>query len=313
MSNTFSTFLENAKSILILLPRNPYFDQVAAGLALYLALKEESDVSITTPSPMTVEFNRLVGVDKVSTEGGNKNLKIRLIDYPVDAIDTVSYDGVEGAREVEFLIRPKAGHKAPKKDQVLISHTGYAADAVILVGGANENHFPALSDKSLSDAKIAHIGISDLQTDNGKTILSFARPASSASELMANMLKEADISISSDAASNLLTGMYDGSRNFSGKNVSAETFEIASDLMKAGGEVAKKEVDESSFPAGALPSRLMPRHNKTRFTGNPEEASESIPMPIPEKEQAISDPEKGKLTKPPKSWMQPKIYKSSKN
>ena len=38
MENSFASLIESANSILVLLPTKPYFDQVAAALALYLSL-----------------------------------------------------------------------------------------------------------------------------------------------------------------------------------------------------------------------------------------------------------------------------------
>ncbi|MEK7111768.1 MAG: hypothetical protein AAB875_00410, partial [Patescibacteria group bacterium] len=90
--NPLGSLIESSRSILILLPTKPYFDQVAAGLALYLALRETKETIIASPSPMLVEFNRLVGVNKVTLELGNKNLSIRFSNYRANDIEKVSYD-----------------------------------------------------------------------------------------------------------------------------------------------------------------------------------------------------------------------------
>ena len=92
MDNSFKSLLEEAKSILILLPLRPFFDQVAGGLGLYLALRESKEAAISSPSEMVVEFNRLVGVNKVTNELGNKNLVIKFSDYQATGIERVSYD-----------------------------------------------------------------------------------------------------------------------------------------------------------------------------------------------------------------------------
>ena len=81
MENTFKTAVDSANSILILLPTNPDFDQVAAGLSLYLSLMGGKNIQISVSSPVTVEFNRLVAVNKIATELGNKNLVISFYDY----------------------------------------------------------------------------------------------------------------------------------------------------------------------------------------------------------------------------------------
>jgi hypothetical protein len=84
-------------------------------------------------------------------------------------------------------------------------------------------------------------------------------------------------------------GIYEGSKNFSGQNVTAETFQIASELMRAGGKIAQKtELSRRRFPAGAFP--IPPFQGENSSLEKP--ATESVT--------------------PPKSWMQtPKIYKGS--
>ena len=80
MENSFKSIIDGSKSILIMLPTKPFFDQVASGLGLYLSLRDKKDVQVYSTTPMTVEFNRLIGVNKISQELGNKNLIIRFVE-----------------------------------------------------------------------------------------------------------------------------------------------------------------------------------------------------------------------------------------
>ena len=78
--STIKDRLKAAKDIYILIPQNPNQDAVAAGLALYLSLKGDGkNAYIACPSPMRVEFSRLVGVDKVVSKIGNRNLVVFFI------------------------------------------------------------------------------------------------------------------------------------------------------------------------------------------------------------------------------------------
>ncbi len=156
MNDSFSSVIDSAKSVLILLPSKPYFDQVAAGLGLYLALKGKKDTSIAASTPMIVEFNRLVGVNKITEEIGNKNLTIKVTDYQATDIERVSYDIENG--EFKLTIIPKPGVSSPKKEQLVANYSGVSADIVILMGGANESHFPQLASKDLLGAKLVHVG-----------------------------------------------------------------------------------------------------------------------------------------------------------
>ena len=280
MENSFSSLLESASSILILLPSKPYLDQVAAGLALYLALQEKKETSISCSAPMLVEFNRLVGVNKISSELGNKNLTIRFNEYPAENVERVSADIENG--KFYLTVIPKPGMISPKKEQVEMTYSGIAADTVILIGGANDSHFPALASSDLAGAKIAHIGIRALATSSDKNIMSFARPASSVSEIVTALINQSGLVLDNDIATNLLAGIEEGSREFKGPDVTAETFEVVAQLLKAGGKRYFKEVSpRGPFFAGASPKINL----------------------------LAQEPEKKE--KPPKDWLEPKIYKGN--
>jgi len=273
--SSFGSIIDSSRSILILLPSKPYFDQVAAGLALYLALREEKDTTITCPSPMLVEFNRLVGVNKVSGELGNKNLTIRFANYKASDIEKVSYDIENG--EFKLTVVPKAGFVSPKKEQVVFEYSGLSAETMILIGGANETHFPVLSSKALGESRIIHVGTRALSLSAEK-VMSFAAPASSISELVTTLINQSGRRLDQDIATNLLMGIEEGSQDFKGPDVTPETFEIAAQLLRAGGQRTPRERPEgSSYPPGAVPGQVVEV----------------------EKKEA------------PKDWLEPKIYKGT--
>lgn len=275
MENSFGSLIGASTSILILLPQKPSFDAVAAGLSLYLGLRADKDVSIVSPDPMVVEFNRLVGVNKVAAELGNKNLTIKFTDYKATDIERVSYD-IENS-EFRLTVIPKPGFPSPKKEQVAFSYSGVAAETIILVGGTSDADFPFLSSPDLTAAKILHVGTRALNPAGTKTILSFARPASSLSELIASLMKESSFALDADIATNLLAGIWDGSRELKGEDVTAETFEMIATLMRTGARLMPKE-NLASFPAGSVPGIV---------------------------------PEEEKPDAAPKDWLEPKIYKGT--
>ncbi len=276
MDNSFDSVLESANSVLILLPTKPFFDQVAAGLSLFLSLQGKKEVAISCPSPMTVEFNKLIGVNKITEELGNKNLAIRFVDYPAGDIERVSYD-IEDS-EFKLTIIPKPGFVSPKKEQAKLSYSGVSADTIILIGGANESHFPALSSKDLTGAKILHIGSRALTAPSVSGLMSFAKPGSSCSEVIAGFIKESNLNLDIDVATNLLMGIEEGSNNFSSSEVSADTFQLVSELMKAGGVRTQKTAPQrENLPPGSIPGE----------------------KPVQEKGRT------------PKDWLEPKIYKGT--
>lgn len=275
VNSSFNSIIDSAESILILLPSRPFFDQVAAGLSLFHAIKGRKPVTVSCPSDMTVEFNRLVGVNEVTKELGSKDLTIRFPGYPADNIERVSAD----VEKDEFYLRviPKPGFQSPNENQVDMTYSGVSADTIILVGGANETHFPALAKDDFGEAKLVHISNKELSTTKDRGVLSFARPAASVSEIIASLMKESSLTIDQDSASNLLMGIEDGSDQFESKDVSAETFEMAAFLMRQGGKRRQEsEVKRESYPPGAIPGEF----DRTK-----------------------------KKPDTPKEWLEPKIYK----
>jgi hypothetical protein len=271
ISKSFKALIDATNSILILLPKDPYLDQVASGLSLFLSLKDKKDISIACPTPMVVEFNRLVGVDKITPDVGNKNLVFRIKSFNPDNVERVTYD-VDTAGEMQLVLIPKSGQKPPMKDQVTITYSGISAQTVILIGGMNDSHFPAISSKDFSQSKLVHRGTHELKIMEAKEILSFAKPSSSISEIVTSLLKEAEFDINSDIATNLLLGIQEGSKNFTHREVSAQTFEIAALLMKKGAKfVASAPQSQPKFQNSALRSAfgLNPLERPQAETTNP--------------------------------------------
>lgn len=299
MNDSFKNIIESAREILFLLPQNANFDAVAGGLSFYLVLQGKV-AYISSPTPPTVEYNRLVGVNKIKNELGGKNLTIRLVDYPAKNIEKVSYDIVND--EFRLMVVPKDSTTPPGGDQVHLSYSGVSADLVILVGGTTEADFPALSSDELGKAKIVHIGIKQLNTTKDFGILSFARPASSLSELVTSLVKEIGYQIDADMATNLLAGIKKATNNLTSDEVNADTFEVVASLMRNG---AKKELEmpkpKFPFPGGM---QGMPG-------GFP-------PMPMPQRPNPVlqqntpTEVEAKDNISAPKDWLQPKIFTGNK-
>ena len=276
MDNSFASLIQPANSVLILLPSKPYFDQVAAGLALFLSLRDKKESQIHCPSPMTVEFNRLIGVNKISDELGNKNLVIKFVNYKAEDIERVSADVAAG--ELQLTVIPKSGFASPKREQVEFSFSGVSSDTVILVGGANESHFPQLVSKELDGAKIIHVGTRALSLSSQKQVFSFARPSSTVSEVVAGLIKEGGFGMDADIATNLVMGIEEGSQKFSSQEVTAATFETVADLLRSGGKRIPPRLSREEFPTGSIPGEEV----------GPQKKSDA-----------------------PKDWLEPKIFKGT--
>src|SRR4030042_747998 len=315
MENSFKSVINQSKSILILLPTKPYFDQVAAGMALYLALRQGKDVQIFSPTPTTVEFNRIIGVNKITQELGNKNLIIRFIDYKADDIERVSYD-IENS-QFRLTVIPRQHITPPVKEQVELSYSGISADTIIMVGGVNESHFPVISNRELTNANIVHVGTKDLTLSSNKVYLSFSRPVSSVSEVVAGLIKESDMVIDEDIATNLLMGMENASSSFNDSSVTAETFLIISDLMKSGGKrtVSQPIARREEFPKGEIPGQFSkPQVFNQPLIQDQARMQQSLQQFSQQEEvQQVQDKfsQDNEGEEAPKDWLQPKIYKGT--
>lgn len=300
MEKSFKSVVDQSHSILILLPEKPEFDQVSAALSLYLSLEGKKDVVVSCPSQMVVDFNRLVGVDKITEEIGNKNLVLRFSDYPAENIERVSYD-IEN-QQFRLTVIPKPQMEPPKKGQVSVGYAGVSADTTVLVGGTSAKDFPALSGNELADTKLVHIGVEDLHVPSERNVISLSRPASSISEVMAGYVKELEGGFHPDIASNLISGIVHGSKNFTESHVTADTFKLAAELMQAGGKVIdRQQKPPLKFPmqaGGKLPFPIkMPNEVMPEAETHEKPEGESVA------------PTQGK--NPPQSWLKPKIYKGT--
>lgn len=230
------------------------------------------------PSPMLVEFNRLVGVNKIVSEAGNKNLTIKFSGYPAENVERVSAD-VEGGKFYLTVI-PKPGMISPKKEEIEFSYLGVSADTIILAGGVNENDFPLLENKDIQGAKIVHIGTRALSVLPDKGVISFARPAASVSEIVTSLIKESGLVLDGDVATNLVLGVEEGSNHFTSEEVTAETFELFAHLLRSGG----KRIAKRPIPVVA---------QTTRNESVEEDAAEESTQETPQ------------------DWLEPKIYKGT--
>lgn len=315
MDDSFPSLISSARHILFVLPLKPYFDQIAAALSLYLSLSDRADIEVFCATPMSVGFNRLVGVNKIKNEIGNKNLSITFPGYDASNIDKVSYDIENG--EFKLDVVPKTGFSAPEKEKINLSYSGVSADLVVLIGGADETHFPLLAEKDLEKAKIAHIGTRVLVGNSGRGIMSFAKPGSSVAELVALLIKENSFEMDVDIATNLLMGIEEGSNHFQSNEVTPETFEIFAYLLRAGGRRQPKKVSLGTFPPGAIPSQPFSPLGQSGQTkpvkqfqpisaqGGPAFGGQQEPVleQVEGKEEVVENP--------PQDWLQPKIYKGT--
>lgn len=249
----FQKILPQVKSVLVVLSQNPSFDTVAGGLALSLALGKNSiSAVVCAPTPMIVEFNRLIGVDKIREDLGDNNLVITFTNYPSDDIERVTC-GIEGDK-FTLVALPKPGRKAPRKDQVDLSFSGAVADLVVVVGANYPEGLGRFVQKKdiFENKNLALLGNNPLS--GWRNPIELIDPsASSISEVVFDVLEQSGLSIDEDIATNLFLGIEAGTRNFTSYEVKAETFEKVSKLLHRGAHRAPAK--QQPFQAQRPPPR----------------------------------------------------------
>ncbi len=272
-AQAFKDYVNQANSIVILLPETAGRDGVAAGLALYLSLNQlGKSVSIVYPKPAVVGWSHLVGINKLSQNLGNKNFVISL-DYIEGSIEKVSYN-IDN-NKFNLVIEPRPGAPLLDSKRVSYNYTGLTAELIITVAANSRESLGKYytDNKQLFDEK--PVVVIDNRINNaqfGK--LNFVRPQASISEMVALLLQSTQLPVDMDTASNLYDGITYATRNFTIPQINADTFEAAAFCLKMGGKKTPVRQEET-----------------------------------PNREFGVTRPPDA--PQPPPDWMKPKIYKGS--
>ena len=162
------------------------------------------------------------------------------------------------------------------------------------------------------NSKIIHIGTRLLEIlNNDLEVLSFARPASSTSELVASLIKESGLPVNEDIATNLLSGIEEQSKSFQSSEVTADTFEIFADLLKLGGRRTPKIAPAKSYPQGSIPTKPFnqPVVNTTvdKFMSAPQTV-QATDVRVNDRQMTPEEAEMELDQEIPPSWSEPKIF-----
>lgn len=286
--------LSKAKTTLVVLPVQPSLDGVAAGLALFLSLKKQGKQTVIGCSTqMTVAFNRLFAVDKITDKIGSKNLIVSF-DYTKDSIERVSYN-IEG-NKFNLVIEPKEGCLPLDPEKVSYSYSGANAEIIFAVGATKLEDFGKLyfNEKKIFDEKLI-VNIDNKPTNTRFGQVNIYNPqAASISELVVELIKLLNLQVNQDIATNLLVGIEANTSNFAALNVSPATFEAAAWCLKNG---AKRRHLAVPQPVSKPPAFVQPQ---------------PVVQPQPTfQKQPTKKPLIGKKKTPPPDWFKPKIYKSN--
>ncbi|HNP89087.1 MAG: hypothetical protein BWY24_00066 [Microgenomates group bacterium ADurb.Bin219] len=286
--------IEQAAAVQIVLAANPRFDSVAAALAFKLALqKRGKPVNVIAASAMTVEFNRLVGVETIGQKNESGSNLVISLNYPLDQIEKVSYNDEGG--HLNLVVEPKAGAPRVERNQAEFSYQGGQSGLTFIIGANNNSDFGSLN-KELNFNEAVFIGQTQVGSAVGRLNI-IDQQASSNCEIMTALISDLGWMADEDIAGNLLLGLENATRNFSGE-ASADAFEAAAICLRWGAKraasFANRETQGRTFTPNRPQSNFRPqpaktfdnRTNKPAATGNP--ATPASP-----------------------DWLEPKVYKSS--
>ncbi len=318
------SLVEQAKEVVIALPANPTYDSVAGALSIYLGLSSRGvGVTIICPDQMIVEFNHLIGVDKVTSNlssGQGKNLVISF-PYQEGSIEKVSYN-IEN-ETFNLVIEPREGYPLVTADAIKFSNSGGNTDLIITVGVAELSSLNNLYNNNqglFSEKAVLNIDTNNQNTRYGR--VNVVDPnISSVSELTISLLSNFGITMNADIATNLLAGLTSGSQNFASPQTQASTYEAAAMCIRSGArKIGQTPVRTSPSMVSSQP--VMLTFNKPIMSGKIQQPNikqqtqftpqiRPQPQPQPQFQQTSQQPQKKQTNEAPPDWLKPKIYKGS--
>ncbi len=231
----FKQTIDQSQSIFIFVSSQVKFDQAASALALFQGLQQlGKDVSLISSASPKENLQGLTGVEKIVQQIGNKNLQVSF-DYEPDMVDKVSYNIDEETKKFYLIIQPKKGTPPLNSQTVEFMYTGANVDLIITIGVTNLETLDGLYygfESMFSETNI--VSIHAFETEYGTLRLSTAGMASS-SEMIAKLLQYIEAPINPEIASNLLAGLEMATDHLRSSSLTADTFEVIAQLLRAGG------------------------------------------------------------------------------
>lgn len=253
------TRFPNASRILIVLPQNLNVDNLGAGLALYLSLKntgKKVDI-VSTGTPLVSQSN-LFGIGDIKNEvskAGAGNFVISL-DGVVDNTGTMQQvpaleklDWYPEGTKLNLVFHVVPGQRfEPTNITSKHEETGY--DLTFVVGCQSLNELGNLfisNSQYFAQSQVVNIDINSLNAYFG-----FANvidpQASSISEIVAHILPSLTLSMDQDTASNIIAGIYAATSNLTQK-VNPDTFLAVSQAVQVGGTLPNMPSSTQTAPA----------------------------------------------------------------
>lgn len=274
--SALSDVFQKATSFLIILKANPSFDQAAAAIALTMMLQgAKKPAHLACEQKLSDSFKVLSGYSLVNQNVGNQSLQISF-DYSEDMVENVSYSIDPSGKKFNLVIRPKKGKHGLDPTTVEYSQVGVDADAIFLIGVTGFDQIQKFYDQDEAAFTQAHtVSINRQVATFAQTNIDVSGFSSNC-EWLIHLVDLWKLSLDSDLATHLLAGIEASTDSFKSPSVSADTFQLVANLMKAGAKRIKlnpTQQSSTSSLAQAFASKQIP--NLT-----PLPPSESKPQPF---------------------------------
>lgn len=239
--------LPQAKNVLVSLGPDLSIDNLAAGLSLYLSLKQSGkEVNIITSGSPTVGQSHLFGIGDIkntlpTSSGGNLVLTLKGVVTP-DSSGQPSVpslwkiDWAPSGSDFNLVFYPLPGQKF-EPTEIIPHKEGGAFDLIFILGVVNLPELGALYNSNsqvFTNTHIVNVDRNSSNTSFGTTNI-LDPQASSLSEVVGEILSDLGLVLDRDISTNLLAGIYEATSNLQGTNMRAETFEVITLALKSGG------------------------------------------------------------------------------
>lgn len=230
LQKTFQT----ARSYLIILRSNPSFDQAATALALTILLqsaKKQCHLACEKPLPDT--FKVLSGVELINENVGNQSLDI-CFDYSEEMVENVSYNIDQANKKFHLIVKPRRGHHGLDPTTVEYSQVGIDADVIFMIGVSSFDQIPNFYAQDETAFTQAHtIALNRQESTFAQTNVN-TNEYTSISEWLITLIGLWQLPLTSDVSTNILAGIESSTDSFRHASVTADTFQIVAELMRAG-------------------------------------------------------------------------------
>lgn len=239
-TSQLKTSLDKAQHILILLPENPTLDHLAAGLGLHLSIGKttpQKQLQIVCPTDITVEYNRLIGVDQITNQLAGQNLVITL-PYSHDQIEKVYTEPHSASGQLQVVIEPRPATPPINTQTINYHYQGSKADMIFFIGFHQLTELAHLAtevQESLNSTSIITINYRQPPEPSLPTHLHLIdEQAAALCEIIFHFLQDSGYWLDEDITTNLLAGIEHQTHNLTQLHTSPETLETVVACLRLG-------------------------------------------------------------------------------